>query len=136
VKPYRGISDLLLKLKEDNIKIGVITSSPKPYCEKIIQQNKWVIDALVGYHDTSNHKPHPDPILFGLKKIDVSIEHALSVGDMPKDIIASKKAGVMTVGVTWGCENIDDLIAAKPDKICNSVEELDAFIHTSFFDIK
>ncbi len=132
VKPYGGISALLSNLKEENIKICIITSSPRPYCEKIILQNKWEIDAVVTYHDTINHKPHPDPIFFGLKKIGITPNHALSIGDLPRDIISSKNAGVTTVGVTWGCENIDALVSTTPDKICNSVKELEEYIHVFF----
>jgi len=128
VMTFEGISDLLFKLNMNEIKIGIISSSPRHYCEKIIQQNGWVIDAIVGYHDTGSHKPYPDPILLGLKKINVSSENALSIGDLPKDIIASKKVGVISVGVTWGCQNIDELISSSPDKICNSVEELTDFV--------
>jgi HAD superfamily hydrolase (TIGR01549 family) len=124
VKPYPGISELLSKLNSNNIKIGVVTSTPRNYCESIIKQNNWVVDTVVGYHDTTQHKPHPEPILYGLKKICVSTENALSIGDMKRDIIASKNAGVTSVGVTWGCENIDELISSSPDKICNSVAEL------------
>jgi HAD superfamily hydrolase (TIGR01549 family) len=134
VKPFNGISELLSTLNEDDIKIVIISSSPKSYCQKIIRQNNWFIDAIVGYHDTDQHKPHPKPILLGLEKIDVSPNNALSVGDLSKDVIASRRAGVTSVGATWGCENIADLIAASPDKICYNVDELKNFIQ-EFFNI-
>jgi HAD superfamily hydrolase (TIGR01549 family) len=132
VKEYEGISDLLSGLHEENIKIGIISSSPTHYCEKIVLQNKWAIDAVVGYHDTTNHKPNPEPIFLGLKKIEISKEHVLSIGDLPKDIIASKTAGVKSVGAAWGCDNIADLVAVSPDIICYSVEELNTYIHMTF----
>ena len=43
--------------------VGVITSSPRQYAEKVLQYHALDIPVLVAYHDTARRKPNPDPIL-------------------------------------------------------------------------
>ena len=47
-----------------------------------------------------------------------------SVGDDPKDIIASRESGVKSVAALWGAKSPEKLILENPDFICKSVEEL------------
>jgi phosphoglycolate phosphatase-like HAD superfamily hydrolase len=46
------------------------------------------------------------------------------IGDGDIDIEAGKQAGVMTCGVTYGLGRKEDIIAAAPDFIIDSLSEL------------
>ena len=83
---------------------------------------------MVCYHDTSRHKPDPDPILRGLELLGIQPQHAISVGDDPIDTVAAKSAGVFSVGALWGALDRKALIASKPDVLCETVIELRKFI--------
>lgn len=82
------------------------------------------------YHDTTRCKPHPDPIpiLLGLKRLGIKAADAISVGDEPKDIQASKAAGVYSVGALWGTLDKEALRKAHPDALCEIVNELRTLI--------
>lgn len=122
--PYQGISELLIALNERSIPICIATSSPSSYCDRVVKHFGWDVDCYVCYHDTKRHKPQPEPILLALEKLGVNKDFAISIGDHEKDILASKRAGVFSIGACWGCENQEPLLESKPDYICNNVEEL------------
>src|SRR4051812_46602170 len=42
---------------------GVVTSSPRPYAERLIAHHSLDVPVLVAYHDVRQKKPHPEPIL-------------------------------------------------------------------------
>lgn len=125
--PYKGINELLKKLK-NKVPLGIVTSSPKSYCQKILDHNKWNFDTIVCYHDTINHKPHPEPILTAINNIGGKKENVISIGDEAKDIIASKRAGVISIAALWGTAEMVDLLGAGPTYISKTVEELSSIL--------
>jgi HAD superfamily hydrolase (TIGR01509 family) len=132
LEPYPGIQKLLSNLYIKGIPIGIVTSSPSSYCHKVISHYQWKISATVCYHDTKKHKPHPEPILMVLEKLGVAADQAIAVGDAAADILAARGAGVFSVGATWGTLEKEELLLAKPDAICNNVDELETIIWEKF----
>ena len=53
---------------------------------------------------------------------------AYYVGDTSGDIIEGKRAGAMTVAVTWGWHDVEKLEEASPDFIVSSPAELTALM--------
>ena len=100
---YPGINELLAMLKAHGLPVCVVTSSPRPYYSKVCSFHGWPIIHSVCYHDASPHKPHPAPILAGVKLLGVAADEVVAIGDDPKDVIAAKTAGVFSVASTWGC---------------------------------
>lgn len=124
---FDGIIDLIEFLKP-NYKIGIVTSSPSKYALKVISHHNLDIPLLIAYHDTQNHKPHPQPILKGIEKLSLNPSEVISIGDECKDIEATNKAGSISIGVSWGLDKINDLQNANPDDVCQSVNELQSKI--------
>ncbi len=122
--PYPGITELIEELKDIGVPICIVTSSPRPYCERIIKHCGWKIDATVCYHDTIKHKPHPEPIQKGLISLGLKPSTTVAIGDAAKDTEAARAAGVMTIGALWGSLEKNLLIASKPDIICATVQEV------------
>ena len=50
------------------------------------------------------------------------------VGDGAQDVLAGRGAGARTVGVRDGIQPIERLLAAKPDVLLESLDELPAVI--------
>ena len=82
-----------------------------------------LFDAVVGYEDTTNHKPHPEPVHLALANLSLAPEDSVFVGDTPADIEAGRAAGCRTCLATWGATRhtpgkIDaDLIAETPGRL-------------------
>jgi HAD superfamily hydrolase (TIGR01662 family) len=123
---FEGICELIADLQGAGVKIGIVTSSPRPYCEKVLKHCGIDLADLVCFHDVPHgqRKPHPAPILKSCEMLGITVEDAIAVGDDPKDIQAAKAAGVMAVAATWGCLNRESLLAANPDVVCKSISEL------------
>ena len=58
--------------------------------------------ALVCGDSTPHAKPHPEPLLEAARRVGVSAEHCVYVGDDLRDVQAGRAAGMMTVAVHWG----------------------------------
>lgn len=132
LRPYEGVTELLAELRDRGVPICVVTSSPQPYCDRVIAQWEWAGVKTVCFYDTRRRKPAPDPILLGLKRLGVRAGDAVSVGDDPNDVIASKAAGVYAVGALWGAPNRRALVASGPDALCESVADLRELVFRRF----
>lgn len=79
---------------------------------------------LVALEDAAKPKPNPEPVLRGLEMLGARPEKAVFIGDSCFDILSGRAAGVLTVGVGWGMAGPDDLLAAQPDHVVRSWDEL------------
>ncbi|WP_417391992.1 HAD family hydrolase [Gimesia sp.] len=125
---YPGVLEILAMLTDREVPLAVVTSSPKPYCSKVLEHHKISIVNKVCFHDTKRRKPFPDPILKAIDDLGVPTNTIWSIGDLPKDIEASKAASVSTVGVTWGLTDPTELIESDPDHLFDTVAELHHFL--------
>ena len=125
---YDGVLELIDLLKSSRLPICIVTSGQAKYCQKVLEY--WNIDITqrVCYHDTNKHKPHPEPINEAVKMISGEPQNVLSIGDEPKDILASKEAGVISIGAMWGTLDKQKLVDSKPDHLFYKVSELKEFI--------
>ena len=85
-------------------------------------------DIILGGDSAPQKKPHPALLNQALARFQVPPRHALMIGDGDIDIEAGKQAGVMTCGVTYGLGRKEDIIAAAPDFIIDSLSELARYI--------
>jgi HAD superfamily hydrolase (TIGR01662 family) len=122
---YEGISELLTNLRGRGIRLAVVTSTPRPYCSKMLAACGLSFDAAICYHDTKRKKPHPDPMLLALKKLgNLEARTVVAVGDAPHDITSARKAGMYAIGALWGSADHGAITAERPDAVVHSVAEL------------
>jgi HAD superfamily hydrolase (TIGR01509 family) len=74
-------------------------------------------------------KPFPDPIIHAAKKMGVSPDECLMIGDTTVDILAGKAAGAQTVGVLCGFGKEDELRRAGADLILPTTADLIDFLY-------
>ncbi|MFQ1021592.1 HAD family hydrolase [Thermoproteati archaeon 3817-70] len=119
-KPFPGIIQCLEKLKKAGIAIGVATNTTREILE---QSLRWtgmdsLVDATVCADGTIKEKPEPDMLIEVLKKLDVSAENAIYVGDTELDVVAAKNAGIPSfITVSGGIGKLDVIMALKPDAL-------------------
>lgn len=85
------------------------------------------------YHDTVRRKPYPDPINLAIEKLDVPRDTIVAIGDDPRDIEASRRAGVVSIGAVWGAKHPEKLVVSNPDYLVNNVQELFELVRQRFF---
>ena len=129
IAEFPGVDEALNRLRTAGVRIIVVTSKRRRSVEMALEKFPGldlVVDLFVTLEDTTEHKPHPEPLLKGLELAgDVSRDNAVYVGDSPFDVQAAKAAGLRSVAVSWGAFSEDTLREAEPDHL---VRDLDAVV--------
>lgn len=69
-------------------------------------------------------KPDPAAALQISRKMGVSPDKIMFIGDTSIDILTAKRSGMPAVGVLWGYRNEKELLAADADYIISHPSEL------------
>jgi len=123
---YDDIIRVLKLLDKKNIPVCIVTSSPRYYCEKVLSYFGIKVNFSICYHDSRNHKPHPEPIEIAKDKLinEYGCRSIISIGDTQADIIASQKANVTSIAASWGSEESELLKQTNAEHIFESPLEL------------
>jgi len=101
---YDGVKEVLIKLREKNIKTAIVTSKFHYRIEQIL--NKFnvndLIDIIVGAEDVKASKPNPEGLLWTLEHLGLKKEEVLYVGDSYVDAKAAKNANIGFAAVLTG----------------------------------
>lgn len=126
IKPFPGTAEVLRELRRRGYPLGVVTSKERVAAERDLAMYglKELADVIVCWDDTSNHKPHPEPILRGLELMAAPAAEALYVGDSLHDMKAGREAGAKVAAALWGPFAKEPLLAFKPDFLLKSVRDL------------
>ena len=122
-----GIDGVLARLKAEGRRLGVVTAKRRATVELAFAfvPLGGLFDVIIGGDETERQKPHPEPLLLALERLDATPGQAAYVGDAPFDVAAAKAAGVYSVAATWGgIHPRGRLEAAGPDAIVDAPEEL------------
>ena len=125
LEAFRGIESVLETLRAQKRVLGLVTAKRRSTVEIAFARLPIAhfFDTVVGGDDTERHKPHPEPLLLALERLDATPDQAAYVGDSPYDMQAAKAGGLYAVGVTWG--GIHDRSAlADADITVDRAEEL------------
>ena len=122
-----GIDDLLVALKDEGHRLGIVTAKRRKTVELAFAQIpiEHLFETVVGGDETEKHKPDPEPLLLALERMNAKPGDAAYVGDAPFDVRAAKAAGIFAVGVTWGGIHARDrLEQEQPDALVDTPTEL------------
>jgi HAD superfamily hydrolase (TIGR01509 family) len=123
-----GSIELLHELATRGLRLGIATSSGRalPFLDQWGVRH--LFHGIVGREDVESRKPHPEPILKCLGRLQLDPHEAVYIGDSPIDIRAGKAAGLYTIGVLTGTSPHEILLLESPDHILSSVAELRSFL--------
>ena len=110
---YPEIPEMLAKLAERNIRMGVCTSKHLHVAEKIVESF-----GLSQYFDFINGptcKMIKAQQLENLLAATTISKNAIMIGDRAVDLIAANANGLAKAGVLWGYGDEDELLPEKPD---------------------
>lgn len=101
--PYKGIEEMLAKLKQNGIKTAVVSNkfdlAVKELCKKYFGN---LIEIAIGESDNVRKKPAPDSVLRAIKELNSKKESCIYSGDSDVDVQTAKNTGISCIGVTWG----------------------------------
>ncbi|MGE4419454.1 MAG: HAD family hydrolase [Sulfurimonas sp.] len=118
---YRDIStqktELLKNAKEavelakEFATLGIVTTKTGHYSKVLMEHFNIMhhFDVLIGREDVQNPKPHAEPIMKALEKLDTKNKEIWMIGDTKLDLIAAQAANVNSIGVLSGYDKIETL---------------------------
>ncbi len=126
VTSYDGIEEMLGRLKESGIRLGVLSNKPHQQTVKVVREifGEDIFDCVQGQQETVARKPDPAGGFRLMEKMQGTEEECLYVGDSEVDIRTGRNAGVKTVSVTWGFRTREELEAAEAGTIIDIPGEL------------
>jgi len=111
VKVFDGIEGCLKKVKSKGIKAGIVTSKSREEfeCGFIPMGLAHYFDYVVCADDTSDHKPHPAPLLKLLELSGNAPEDIAYIGDTVYDKKCAEGAGVRFGLALWGAKCLEGI---------------------------
>ena len=94
--PFPETARVLRSLKGRGKRIGVVSGKKRYKIENLLRSQglDGYPETIVGFDETSLHKPNPDPLFLGMSFFDVPREDTVYVGDSPNDAMAARAAGI------------------------------------------
>jgi len=117
--------ELLTTLKQENKLLAVATGKARAGLQRV-----WLAsDTEHFFHasrcaDESISKPDPDMINSLLKELNIQKHEAVMIGDTSFDLEMAQRAGVDSIGVTYGVHDDEVLSKYQPRAIVDSLAEL------------
>jgi len=125
-RPLPGAVDLLRRLREAGVPHGIATSGRRPEIDASLEALGVPGDMVVVERgDVLRAKPEPDLFLACQERLGVEIRDATVVGDAVWDLLAARRAGMLSVGLLTGGYGEDELARAGAFRIYRDAAELD-----------
>jgi pyrophosphatase PpaX len=104
IREYPGTERALEALQAACNMMGVVTSKSRSVAQRGLDYFGLgrFFEFVVGYEDTTIHKPQAEPVLEGARRLGMGVDRCMYVGDSPHDMAAGKAAGAITVAALWG----------------------------------
>ncbi len=122
VKPIPKIRELIIKLKELEFSLGILSSNKKENIKLFLTYNK--MDVFDYVYAEKNIFGKARALNHFMKKNNLKSEDIIYIGDEIRDIEAALKNNIKIVAVSWGFNSKKTLLKNKPEYIIESPKEL------------
>ena len=126
-KPYPGIMETLAELKACGCRLAVVSNkmmaATVELCKHFFPDT---IEVAIGENEAEGicKKPAPDTVYAALRKLGVSKDDAVYVGDSDVDIQTAANSGLPCISVLWGFRDRDFLIQHGAKTFISAPSEL------------
>lgn len=127
---YSGVLEVLQELKADGCSMGVATSKPEIFAERIVEKFGMApyFEHITGSLLDNSRSDKKEVIEEAFRRFGVGTairkEDVIMVGDRKHDIQGAKKMGILSVGVKYGFAKGDELEQAGADYIAELPQDL------------
>jgi HAD superfamily hydrolase (TIGR01549 family) len=131
-RPLPGARELVRWLVDNHVPFGIATSGRRPDIDGSLAVLDLPSDiVVVSRGDVLRAKPEPDLFLACQERMGVRREDVYIVGDAVWDLLAARRAGMLSVGLLCGGYSLEELVQAgalrvyrDPRELLNSLDEL------------
>ena len=108
--PYPGIPEMLMKLKEQGVKLAVMSNKNHSHIIKMVDALfPDTFDSVWGTIPEVPAKPNPARAYLIAEEFGMDISEIAFIGDSDVDMLTACNAGAVPVGVAWGYRTADVL---------------------------
>ncbi len=127
---YPGVLEGVKAVYALGLPIGCVTNKPSRFARPLLDQLGIgaYFTTVVGGDDASQKKPDPAPLLLAIERLGFQPEQCLMVGDSQHDVAAARAAGCPVIAVPYGYNHGQDIRAAQPDSVIDSLTQLAALL--------
>jgi HAD superfamily hydrolase (TIGR01509 family) len=124
-RPLPGAVDLLRELREKSVPHGIATSGRRPEIDASLEALGVPPETVVVERgDVLRAKPEPDLFLACQERLGVAAEDCYVVGDATWDLLAARRARMLSIGLLSGGYGEDELLAAGAFRVYRDAAEL------------
>ncbi|HHU56578.1 MAG TPA: HAD family hydrolase [Acholeplasmataceae bacterium] len=130
-KPYPFIIDTLKAIKDENLKLAVLSNKPHDDALRVVDYYFGLdkFDLVLGKKENNRRKPHIDGCLEILDTLKINNNEVLYVGDTNIDMETANNAAFIAVAVSWGFRLASELkgydyLIDNPKELLKIIEEL------------
>jgi HAD superfamily hydrolase (TIGR01509 family) len=124
-RPLPGAVDLLAELRNAGIAHGIATSGRRPEIDASLEALGITAETVVvARGDVLRAKPEPDLFLACSERLAVPPEECYVIGDAVWDLLAARRARMLSVGLLSGGYGEDELTRAGAFRVYRDVDEL------------
>jgi HAD superfamily hydrolase (TIGR01509 family) len=124
-RPLPGAVELLAELRASGIVHGIATSGRRPEIDASLEALGVTADTVVvARGDVMRAKPEPDLFLACAERLGVAPTECYVVGDAVWDLLAARRAAMLSVGLLSGGYGEDELTRAGAFRVYRDAAEL------------
>jgi phosphoglycolate phosphatase len=124
-KPYDGISELILELRNAGCLTAVVSNKADSAVQELcVKYFNGLFDAAAGEKPGINKKPAPDSVNLILDTLKLSANDAVYIGDSEVDIATAKNSLMDAIIVSWGFREVPFLKEHGAEIIVDTPKEV------------
>jgi len=111
---YPGAREMLDKLAAAGIRMAIVSNKNEAMSRLILQalDAEGYFSVISGGDSCAEMKPSPLPLLQAMEQLGTTPGTTVMVGDSINDIQAGRRAGITTIGCSWGFGYPEELVDA------------------------
>ncbi len=126
---YPGVGDVLDILRNRQFLLGVATGKSRRGLDATLERHGLRDHfATLKTADDGPGKPNPDILNHAMAETGAVPDSTIMIGDTTYDIAMAVRAGMQSIGVTWGYHAPEELVATGASHIAETFDELPAVI--------
>jgi phosphoglycolate phosphatase len=128
---YPGMAETLAALRAGGIRMGVATSKPTVFAERILDHFGLAryFESVDGSNLDNTNSKKADVIAGAIARYRGSrADGFLMVGDRREDIVGARENGVRSCGALWGYGTREELVEAGADFLAGNAADLPAIL--------
>ncbi|MGA9761362.1 MAG: HAD family hydrolase [Gaiellaceae bacterium] len=124
-RPLQGAVELLRHLREAGVTHGIATSGARPLIDSSLEAlGVGAETVVIERGDVARAKPEPDLFLACAERMKVSPKECYVIGDAVWDLLAARRAEMLSVGLLSGGYGEDELARAGAYRVYRDPAEL------------